>query len=202
MVDKQSSIYYQRIEDFDFDRACSFLEKKGISLLNKPYDGKIIALDDEGDDYEISYEQTKQKALSSNMFNVKIWLDYKWRVIWTFRLSNNCFVLDFHLFSLFEHEKNLVSKAFFDFFKSEVSYNPKFLLGMVIDKNGETYEEDFDPVFTTDSEEVDYVTDLICLPQKKFDELVIMKPGFAKKELNNGFVCASRYPEFLNYILN
>ena len=75
------------------------------------------------------------------------------------------------------------------------------MLGMVIDKHGKTYEEDFDPVFLTDSEEVDYVTDLICLPEEKFG-LVLMKPGFAKQELDNGFVCASRYLEFLDYLLS
>ena len=202
MVDKQGSIYYQDIEDFDFDRACDFLAQEKIYLLNKPQNGRILALDDVWDEYEISYKQTKQKALSGNMFNVDIWLNYKWRTLWTFRSQDDCFVLDFHLFSLSQQDRNKVSKAFVKFFLSEVSSNSKSLLGMIIDKNGETYEEDFDPVFFTDSEDVDYVTDLICLPQKKFDDLVIIEPGFAKKELNNGFVCASRYPEFLNYVLS
>ena len=201
MVDKQGSIYYRNIEYFDFDRACAFLAQEGIFLLNKPYDGRIIALDDVGEDYEIGYEQTKKNALSGNMFNVKIWLNYKWRVIWTFRLRNNCFVLDFHLFSLFDKEKNKVSKTFTKFFLSEVAKYPQSLLGMVIDKNGETYEEDFDPVFLTNSEEVDYVTDLICLPQEKFG-LVVMESNFGMKELDNGFVCVSRYPDFLNYVLS
>ena len=201
MVDKQGSIYYQNLEDFDFDRACNFLVKEGIFLYNKSHDGKIIALDDVGDDYEISYEQTKQKALSGNMFNVKIWLNYRWRIIWTFRSRNNCFVLDFHLFSLFDEERDKVSKIFFKFFLHEVFSNTQSLLGIVIDKHGETYEDDFDPVFFTDTEEVDYVTDLICLPQEKFG-LVVMEPGFAMKELDNGFICASRYPEFLDYLLS
>lgn len=201
MADREGSIYYRNIEDFDFDRACDFLALEGISLLNKPNDGKILALDDEGDDYEISYEQVKQKALSGNIFNVLIWLNYRRKSYWTFRSQNSCFVLDFYLGSLLHEEGDRVSRIFTKFFLSEISSNPQSLLGMYIDKNGETYDYSFDPVFLTDSEEVDYVTDLICLPQEKFG-LVVMEPGFAMKELNNGFICASRYPEFLDYLLS
>ena len=45
-----------------------------------------------------------------------------------------------------------------------------------------------------------YVTDLICLPQEKFNS-VVTESGFAKRELDNGFVCASRYPELMDYLL-
>ena len=117
-------------------------------------------------------------------------------------MKDKHFVLEFYLGFLLQEERDLVSKIFLNLFLSEITSNFKTLLGMFVDKNGRTYEYDFAPVFFTDSEKVDYVTDLICLPQKKFDDLVIMEPGFAKKELNNGFVCASRYPEFLNYVLS
>ena len=200
MADSIGGIYYRNYSDFDFDKACAFLMKEGISLLNKPHDGKIIALDEVGDDYEISYEQTKQKALSGDMFNVKIWLNYRWRTIWTFRSENDCLIIEFVLWSLLDEEADKVSKIFFKFFLSEIASKPRSLLGMFVDKNGETYEYLFDPVFFTDTEEVDYVTDLICLPQEKWG-LVVMEPGFAMKELDNGFICASRYPEFLDCLL-
>ena len=116
-------------------------------------------------------------------------------------MKDNHFILEFYLGYLLQEERDLVSKIFLQLFLSETSYS-KTLLGMFVDKNGRTYDYDFAPVFFTDSEKVDYVTDLICLPRKKFDNLVIMEPGFAKKELNNSFVCASRYPEFLNYVLS
>ena len=201
MADREGSIYYRNIEYFDFDRACAFLAKEGITLLNKPNNGKILALDNIGDDYEISYFEVKQKALSGNIFNVNIWLDYQRKSFLTFRLQDNSFVLDFYLGFLSKKEKDRVSKILMMFFLSEVSSNPQSLLGMFIDKNGATHEYDFAPVFLTNSEEVDYVTDLICLPQEKFG-LVKMESGFAKRELDNGFVCASRYPEFLNYVLS
>ena len=202
MADSLGGIYYRNYSDFDFDKACSFLAKEGISLLNKPYNGKILALDDVGDDYEITYEQMKEKASSGNIFNVSIWPTYKRRSIWTFRYDNSCLILEFGLWSLFDEEVFRVSKVFTKFFLSQIVEHPQSLLGMFIDKNGETYDYSFDPVFLTSSEEVDYVTDLICLPQKKFDDLVIMKPSFAKKELNNGFVCASRSSDFLDYLLS
>ena len=202
MADREGSIYYQSIHDFNFDRTFAFLAKEGISLPNKSKNGKIIALDDVGDDYEVSYEQVKQKALSGSLFNVVAWLNYQKKSFLTFYLKDKHFVLEFYLGFLLQEERDLVSKIFLNLFLSEITSNFKTLLGMFVDKNGRTYEYDFAPVFFTDSEKVDYVTDLICLPQKKFDDLVIMEPGFAKKELNNGFVCASRYPEFLNYVLS
>ena len=201
MADREGSIYYRSIEDFDFDRACAFLAKEGVSLWNKSHNGKILALDDVGDDYEISYEQVKQKALSGSIFNVNIWLNYRSKSFWTFRSHNSCFVSDFYLGFLSQEERDRVSKIFTKFFLIEVSSNPQSLLGMFIDKNGRTHEYDFAPVFLTNSEEVDYVTDLICLPQEKFG-LVAMESSFAMKELDNGFVCASRYPDFLNYVLS
>lgn len=201
MANREGGIYYRNYSDFDFDKACAFLVQEGISLLNKPKNGKILALDDIGDEYEISYEQTKQKALSGNIFNVIIWLNYQRQSYWTFRSENNCLIIDFYLGFLFQEERNQVSKTFTKFFLSEISEYPQSLLGMYIDKNGETYDYSFDPVFLTDSEEVDYITDLICLPQEKFG-LVVMEPGFAMKELNNGIVCASRYREFLDYLLS
>ena len=201
MADSIGSIYYQNIEDFDFDRACIFIAEEGISLQDKADGGKILALDDEGDDYEIDYEQTKQKALSGKIFNVSIWPTYQRRSIWTFRSERNCLIMEFGLGSLFDGERDKLSKAFVKFFLSEVSSNPESILGMLIDKHGETYEEDFDPVFLTDSEEVDYVTDLICLPKEKFN-LVAMESSFGSRDLENGFVCASRYPEFLDYLLS
>ena len=103
---------------------------------------------------------------------------------------------------MFDIEANKLSKVFTKFFLSEIFDNPNKLLGMFIDKNGITYDYSFDPVFLTDSEEVDFVTDLICLPKEKFDSLVVMESGFKKQELANGFVCASRYPEFLDYLLS
>ena len=201
MADSIGGIYYRNYSDFDFDKACAFLMKEGISLLNKPHNGKIIALDEVGDDYEISYEQTKQKALSGNLFNFSIWPTYQRRSIWTFRSENNFLIIEFGLWSLFDEEADKVSKIFFKFFLNEIASKPRSLLGMFIDKNGETYDYCFDPVFFTDTEEVDYVTDLICLPQEKFG-LVVMEPGFAMKELDNGFICASRYPEFFDYLLS
>ena len=201
MADREGSIYYRNYSDFDFDKTCAFLMKEGISLLNKPHDGKIIALDEVGDDYEISYEQTKEKALSKETFNVIIWLKYQREILWTFRSHNNYLILEFYLGFLFQEERDKVSKIFFNFFLSEITKYPQSLLGMFVDKNGQTYEYLFDPVFFTDTEEVDYVTDLICLPQEKWG-LVVMEPGFAMKELDNGFICASRYPEFLDYLLS
>ena len=121
---------------------------------------------------------------------------------YSIRLKDNHFILEFYLGFLSQKERDLVSKIFLKLFISETTSYSKTILGMFVDKNGQTYDYDFAPVFFTDSEEVDYVTDLICLPQQKFDDLVIMEPSFAKKELNNGFVCASRYPEFLNYVLS
>ncbi|MBE9048718.1 hypothetical protein IQ255_30810 [Pleurocapsales cyanobacterium LEGE 10410] len=202
MADREGSIYYQSINDFNFDRTFAFLAKEGISLPNKSKNGKIIALDDVGDDYEVSYEQVKQKALNGSLFNVVVWLNYQKKSFLTFYLKDKRFVLEFYLGFLLQEERDLVSKIFLKLFLSETTSYSKTLLGMFIDKNGQTYEYDFSPVFLTDSEKVDYVTDLICLPRKKFDDLVIMRPGFAKKELNNGFVCASRHPEFLNYVLS
>ena len=202
MADREGGIYYQSIDDFDFDRTFAFLAKEGISLLNKSKNGKIIALDDVGDDYEIRYEQVKQKALSGNLFSVVAWLNYQQKSFLTFYLKDKHFVLEFYLGFLSQEERDLVSKIFLKLFLSETTSYSKTLLGMFVDKNGQTYDYDFAPVFFINSEKVDYVTDLICLPEKKFDDLVIMEPGFAKKELNNGFVCASRYPEFLNYVLS
>ncbi len=201
MADREGSIYYESINDFDFDRTFAFLAKEGISLPNKSKNGKIIALDEVGDDYEVNYEQVKQKALSGSLFNVVAWLNYQKKSFLTFCLKDDHFVLDFYLGYLLQEERDLVSKIFLKLFISETSYSKRFL-GMFVDKNGQTYDYDFAPVFFTNSEEVDYVTDLICLPKKKFDNLVIMESGFAKKELNNGFVCASRYPKFLNYVLS
>ena len=201
MADREGSIYYQSINDFNFDRTFAFLAKEGISLPNKSKNGKIFVLDEVGNNYEVSYEQVKQKALSGSLFNVVAWLNHQKKSFLTFYLKNNHFVLEFYLGFLLQGERDLVSKIFLKLFISETTFF-KTLLGMFVDKNGQTYEYDFAPVFFTDSEEVDYVPDLICLPQKKFDDLVIMEPGFAKKELNNGFVCASRYPEFLNYVLS
>ena len=202
MADRVGSIYYESINDFDFDRTFAFLAKEKISLPNKSENGKIIALDEVGDDYEVNYEQVKQKALSGSLFNVVAWLNYQEKSFVTFYLKDNHFVLEFYLGFLLQENRDLVSKIFLKLFIRETTSYSKTLLGMFVDKNGQTYEYDFSPVFFTDSEEVDYVTDLICLPKKKFDNLVIMESGFAKKELNNGFVCASRYPKFLNYVLN
>ena len=202
MADREGSIYYQSINDFNFDRTFAFLAKEGISLPNKSKNGKIFALDEVGDDYEVSYEQVKQKALNGSLFSVVAWLNYQKKSFLTFRLKDNHFVLEFYLGFLWQEERDLVSKIFLKLFLSETTFYFKTILGMYVDKNGQTYDYDFAPVFFTDSEEVDYVTDLICLPQQKFDDLVIMELGFAKKELNNGFVCASRYPEFLNYVLS
>lgn len=200
MTDRQGGIYYRNIEEFDFDRVCAFLAEKGISLFDKPDNGKIFAIDDEEAEYEISYEQTKQKALSGEMFNVNIWRNLQWRTLLTFREANSCFVLNFELSSLSNEDKDLVSKIFFKFFLSEISEYPQSLLGMVIDKYGETMDYNLDPIFSTEEEELLYLTGLICLPQEKFG-LVSMKPKFKMKELNNGMVCASRYPEFFDYLL-
>ena len=163
MVDRQGGIYYQGIDDFDFDRTFAFLAKQRISLTNKSKNGKIFALDEVGDDDEVSYEQVKQKALSGNLFNVIAWLNYQRKSFLTFYLKDNHFILEFYLGFLLQEERDLVSKIFLQLFLSETSYS-KTLLGMFVDKNGQTYEYDFAPVFFTDSEEVDYVTDLICLP--------------------------------------
>ena len=84
MADREGSIYYQSIHDFNFDRTFAFLAKEGISLPNKSKNGKIIALDDVGDDYEVSYEQVKQKALSGSLFNVVAWLNYQKKSFLTF----------------------------------------------------------------------------------------------------------------------
>jgi len=62
MADREGSIYYRNLEYFDFDKACSFLAKEGLSLYDKPENGRIIALDEVGDEFEISYEQAKQKV--------------------------------------------------------------------------------------------------------------------------------------------
>ena len=202
MADREGGIYYQSINDFNFDRTFAFLAREGISLPNKLENGKIFALDEVGDDYEVSYDRVKQKALNGSLFNVVAWLNYQQKSFLSFRLKDNHFILEFYLGFLSQKERDLVSKIFLKLFISETTSYSKTILGMFVDKNGQTYDYDFAPVFFTDSEEVDYVTDLICLPQQKFDDLVIMEPGFAKKELNNGFVCASRYPEFLNYVLS
>lgn len=201
MADRKGSIYYLNNDDFDFDRACDFLAKEGLTLIDKPKNGKILALDDEGDDYVISYEQAKQKALSENLFNVTIWLNYQWQTIWTFRRENNCWVQDFYLSFLLQEGRNQVSKIFVKFFLSEISFNPQSVLGMFIDKNGQTYDYDFAPFFLTDSEEIDYVTDLVCTPKDKLERIKV-EPNFGVKELENGFVCVSRYPEFLDYLLS
>ncbi len=202
MADSIGSIYYQNIHNFNFDKTCAYLIGEGIYLLDKQDNGRILALDDEGDDYEISYEQTKQKALSGKMFNFSIWPTSLRRSIWTFRSESDCLIIEFGLDSLFNEEANKLSKAFTKFFLREIASQPESILGMFIDKNGETYDYCFDPVFLTNNEEVDYVTDLICLPKQKFDDLVVMEASFAKRELDNGFVCASRYPEFLDYLLS
>ena len=115
MADREGSIYYQSNHYFDFDRACNFLAKEGLTLLNKPENGNILALDDEGDDYVLSYEQAKQKALSGNLFNITIWLNYQWETIWTFRRENNYFIQDFYLGSLLHEQRNQVSKIFLKF---------------------------------------------------------------------------------------
>ena len=201
MADKKGSIYYRDIRSFDFDRAFNFLNNKGLSNKGEPKNTKIIALDDDGDDYEINYDQVKEKAYTEDIFNIKLWLYFRWRIILTFRKEHGCFILEFHLFSLLHKEIDIVSKIFVSFFINEISVNKKSLLGMFIDRYGETYEYDFTPVFTTNSEKVDYITDLICLPKEKFG-LVEIEPGFSMKELDNGFICASRYPEFLNYLMS
>lgn len=201
MADREGSIYYQSIENFDFDRTCAFLAEEKIFLSDKPDNGKILALDDIGDDYEISYEQAKKKVLSGKTFNINIWLNYQRKIFWTFRSQNDHFVLDFYLGFLSQEDRDKVSKIFTKFFLTEVFSNPQHLLGMFIDKNGRTHDYDFAPVFFTNSEKVDYVTDLICLPEEKFS-LVVMESDFGMKKLDNGFVCASRYPEFLDYLLS
>ena len=201
MADREGSIYYQSIQDFDFDRACTFLAEKKISFFNKHNNGNILALNDVGDDYEISYEQVKQEALSGKTFNVNIWLNERRKLFWTFRSQDGYFVFDFYLGFLSQEDRDKASKAFFDFFQSEICSKPQSLLGMFIDKNGRTHDYDFAPVFLTDSEEVDYVTDLICLPKEKFG-LVAMESDFGMKELDNSFVCASRSSDFLDYLLN
>ena len=201
MSERQGGIYYRNIKEFDFERACAFLASAGISLFDKPENGKIFAINDEGDEYEISYEQAKQKALSGKMFDVYIWRNLQWRTLLTFRQVNNCFVLNFELSSLSNVDKDLVSKVFFKFFLSEISRYPQSLLGMVIDTYGETMDYNLDPIFLTESKELLYLTGLICLPREKFG-LVVMKPKFKMKELDNGMVCASRYSEFFDYLLS
>ena len=201
MSERKGGIYYRNIEEFDFERAFAFLARGGISLFDKPDNGKIFALDETGAEYEISYEQTKKEALSGKMFNVYIWRKLQWRTLLTFRQANNCFVLNFELSSLVHEDKDLLSKIFFKFFLSEIAQYPQSLLGMVIDTYGETMDYNLDPIFSTESEELLYLTGLICLPQEKFG-LVSMKPSFAMKELDNGFICASRYLEFFHYLLS
>ena len=201
MADREGSIYYQNYSSFDFDKACTFLGKEEIYIVNEPHDGKIFALGNLGNEYQASYEEVKQKALSGQIFNVIIWLNYQKQIYWTFRSQNNYLIIDFYLGFLSQKERDKVSRAFTKFFFSEIVSNPLSILGMFIDKNGRTHDYSFDPVFLTNSEEVDYMTDLICLPKEKFN-LVVMEPGFAMKELENDFFCASRYPEFLNYLMS
>ena len=203
MAIREGSIYYRNVEEFDFDKTCDFLEKEGISLASKRKldNGKILALDDDGDDYEVSYEQVKEKVSSSNYLTINTWLNDEEKIFWSFCPQDGHFVMDFYVGFLCQAGRDKVSKMFFNFFLSEINSIPQSLLGMFIDKNGRTYDYDFAPVFFTNSEPVDYVTDLICLPQEKFG-LVEMKPGFSRAELDNGFICASRYPEFLNYLMS
>ena len=203
MARREGSIYYQNIKEFDFDKTCNFLAREGISLASKRklHNSKILALDDEGDDYEISYEQAKKKVLNSDYITINTWLNEQEQIFWAFRSQEGYFIMDFYVGFLSQAGRDKVSKMFFKFFLNEINFTPRSLLGMFIDKNGHTYDYDFAPVFFTDSEEVDYVTDLICLPKEKFG-LVVMEPGFKMQELNNGFICASRYPEFLDYLMS
>ena len=202
MADREGSIYYRSIKDFDFDKACAFLAQEGISLSNKHNESEILALDDVGDEYKISYEQTKQKALSSNMFNILIWLNYQRKSILTFRLQDNCFVLDFYLGFLFQEERDRVSKAFTKFFLSEIAFNSQSLLGMFIDKNGKTYDYDFDPFFTKDEGIIECFTDLICVPENKLSRVNIDSVLDTVRWLDNDFVCASENITFLEYLLS
>ena len=110
MADREGSIYYQSIQDFDFDRACTFLAEKKISFFNKHNNGNILALNDVGDDYEISYEQVKQEALSGKTFNVNIWLNERRKLFWTFRSQDGYFVFDFYLGFLSQEDRDKASK--------------------------------------------------------------------------------------------
>ena len=123
MARREGSIYYRNVEEFDFDKTCDFLEKEGISLASKRklHNGKILALDDDGDDYEVSYEQAKEKALNSNCFNINTWLNDEEKIFWTFRPQDGHFVMDFYLGFLCQAGRDKVSKMFFNFFLNEIN---------------------------------------------------------------------------------
>lgn len=202
MADREGSIYYRSVTDFEFDRACDFISKEGIFLVNKPENGKILALDEIGDEYEISYQQAKQKALNDDLFNLLIWQNCRGQIIWTFRSHNGCFIFDFYLGFLSQEERDRVSKIFTKFFFSEIAEQPESLLGMFIDKNGKTYDYDFDPFFTKDEGRIECFTDLICVPEEKLSRVNIDSILDTVRWLDNGMVCASENIAFLEYLLS
>ena len=162
-------IYSHSQQSFCFREASMFLSKKGFHLI-RPDTGVIIALDDEGDSYEISYELACQKVEGAEPFAVELWLDSESTMPWTLCLEDNVSIQDFHFFSLDNMQIELASKTLFEFFLIERT--KQNMLGIYIDKFGHTTEDiDWDEFFVEENVTLKDLPDTVCVLQDKLKNI-------------------------------
>ncbi|MEL6442579.1 MAG: hypothetical protein AAFQ80_25480 [Cyanobacteria bacterium J06621_8] len=196
---EQVFLYYLSRENFDFDQTILFLEKEGYFLKN-PQTSSITIYQKSGDS-EVSYDKVKQLFNDNEPFSIILWLDSLSYLTISFYSKDEYFVLVFNLHQLDTSKINKFSEVSLIYIFNELRRVGNNILGFGIDKDGHSYDYDFEYFFdgTNNSIDAKYLLDIFIIPKEKMNDIMI-DDRFKLLDINSSFICAVKNKFLFTYV--